>query len=120
MIVHRKHSAREFCDMVVDQFDEMLEQCVKHPLVCNISIHPYVFGQPFRLRPLRIALEHCVEHKQRDRVWWTRPGEIAEFCNSMQPGIIPGSSEFRSGTAKAPAKLSATPLPACLAPPARP
>jgi len=40
MIVHRKHSAREFCDMVVDQFDEMLEQCVKHPLVCNISIHP--------------------------------------------------------------------------------
>jgi len=54
---------------VVDQFDEMLEQCVKHPLVCNISIHPYVFGQPFRLRPLRIALKHCVEHKQRDRVW---------------------------------------------------
>ncbi len=44
MIVHRKHSAREFCDMVVDQFDEMLEQCAKHPLVCNISIHPYVFG----------------------------------------------------------------------------
>src|SRR2546430_786990 len=25
MIVHRKHGAREFCDMVVDQFDEMLE-----------------------------------------------------------------------------------------------
>jgi hypothetical protein len=90
-IVHRKHSAREFCDMVVDQFDEMLEQCVKNPLVCNISIHPYVFGQPFRLRPLRLALKHCVEHKYRDRVWWTRPGEIAEFCHSMQPGVIPGS-----------------------------
>ncbi len=91
MIVHRKHSAREFCDMVVDQFDEMLEQCAKHPLVCNISIHPYVFGQAFRLRPLRMALKHCVEHQFRERVWWTRPGEIAEFCNSIQPGIIPGS-----------------------------
>ena len=27
-IVHRQHSAREFCEMIVDQFDEMIEQCV--------------------------------------------------------------------------------------------
>src|SRR5438046_5235113 len=79
------------CALPIYVAHEMLEQCAKHPLVCNISIHPYVFGQPFRLRPLRAALKHCVEHKFRERVWWTRPGEIAEFCSSIQPGIIPGS-----------------------------
>lgn len=43
-VVHRQHTGREFCDMLVDQFEEMVEQSAKHPLVCNISIHPYVFG----------------------------------------------------------------------------
>jgi hypothetical protein len=31
--------ASDFCDMVVDQFDEMLEQCERHPLVMNVSVH---------------------------------------------------------------------------------
>ncbi len=94
MIVHRKHSAREFCDMIVDQFEEMAEQCTRHPLVCNISIHPYIFGQPFRLRPLRTALKHCLAHPARERVWWTRPGEVADFCLTLPPGTIPGSESF--------------------------
>ena len=64
--------------------------------MCNVSIHPYVFGQPFRLRPLRVALKRCVEHKHRDRVWWTRPGDIAEFCYSLPPGIIPGSDLYKT------------------------
>jgi len=90
-VLHRQHSGREFCDMLVDQFEEMIEQSAKHPLVCNISIHPYVFGQPFRLRPLRNALKHCFANKFMDRVWKARPGEIADYCYAMPPGIIPGS-----------------------------
>jgi polysaccharide deacetylase len=90
-VVHRQHSGREFCDMIVDQFDEMIEQSVRHPLVYNISIHPYVFGQPFRLRVLRQALRHCVEHRHKDRVWFTKPGDIADYCYTLPEGIIPGS-----------------------------
>jgi peptidoglycan/xylan/chitin deacetylase (PgdA/CDA1 family) len=90
-IIHRKQDASQFCDMIVQQFDEMIEQCARHPLVMNVSVHPYVFGQPFRLRGLRRALKHCVEHPQSDRVWWTRPGEIADFCTQLPPGTIPGS-----------------------------
>jgi hypothetical protein len=90
-VVHRQHSGREFCDMLVDQFDEMVEQSVRHPLVCNISIHPYVFGQPFRLRVLRQALRHCVEHPHRERVWYTKPGDIADYCYGLPEGVIPGS-----------------------------
>jgi allantoinase len=90
-IIHRQHTGREFCDMLVDQFEEMIEQCAKHPLVCNISIHPYVFGYPFRLRPLRKALQHCFASKLMDRVWKCKPADIADYCQTLKPGIIPGS-----------------------------
>ena len=79
-IVHRRWSARAFADTVVDQFDEMIEQCERHALVMNVSVHPYVFGQPFRVRELRRALEHCTGH---ERVWYCRPGDIAEHCYSL-------------------------------------
>src|SRR2546427_12724103 len=37
-----KHSAREFADMIVDQFDELLRQSARRSLVCPISLHPFV------------------------------------------------------------------------------
>jgi hypothetical protein len=90
-IVHRQHTGREFCDMLVDQFEEMVEQSAQHPLVCNVSIHPYVFGYPFRLRPLRTALKHCFSNKFMDRVWKCKPEEVSDHCRSLEPGIVPGS-----------------------------
>ena len=90
-IIHRKWSAEVFYDMVVAQFDEIVEQSARHPLVMNVSVHPYVFGQPFRIRALRRALQHCVKHPLAGRVWWTRPGDIANHCLALPPGVIPGS-----------------------------
>jgi allantoinase len=79
-VIHRGWSAATFADAVVGQFDEMLEQSARHPLVMNVSVHPYVFGQPFRLRRLRSALKHCLG---RSGVWYCRPGEIAAHCHSL-------------------------------------
>jgi allantoinase len=90
-VVHRRSGAAEFADMIVDQFDEMVEQCERHPLVMNVSVHTYVFGQPFRLRRLRAALRHCLQHPQAGHVWFTRPRDIARFCERLEPGVIPGS-----------------------------
>lgn len=90
-LVDRDHSGREFADILVDQFDEMVEQSAEQPLVCAISIHGFIVGQPFRLRPLRQALKHCAQHKHKDRVWYTRAGEIASYCYSLPKGVIPGS-----------------------------
>jgi len=89
MAIRRQHSGRELADMIVDQFDEMVEQCLEQPLVCSLPLHPFVVGQPFRLRPLRNALRHCLEHRHRDRVWVTRPGEIARYCQGLAPGLVP-------------------------------
>ena len=90
-VIHRKGDADVFCEMLTEQFDEMIEQCQRHPLVLNVSVHPYVFGQPFRLRALRRALQHCQRHADAGRVWWCRPAQIAEHCLSLRPGLVPGS-----------------------------
>jgi allantoinase len=57
----------------VDNFDEMLVQSNEQPLVMGIALHPYIIGQPYRLRHLRRALKHVAKGK---RVWFAKPGEI--------------------------------------------
>ena len=86
----RDQTGRQFAEMIVDQFEEMLEQSARHPLVFSLALHGFIVGQPFRLRPLRKAIRHCVE-KGGDKIWITRAGEIANFCFGMPNGLIPGS-----------------------------
>jgi peptidoglycan/xylan/chitin deacetylase (PgdA/CDA1 family) len=88
VIARRQHSAREFADMIVDQFDEMVRQSQAQPLVCSVVLHPFITGQPFRLGPLRQALTHCARHPMRDCVWYTTPGRIADYCYALPPGLI--------------------------------
>jgi peptidoglycan/xylan/chitin deacetylase (PgdA/CDA1 family) len=88
--VLRDHTGQEFAEMVAKQFDEMVEQSAEQPLVMAVALHTFVCGQPFRLRALRQALEHCVNHKLSDRVWWTRAVDIANHCIALPPGTIVG------------------------------
>ena len=74
-IIGRMASARDFADMIVDQFDEMLEQSAAQPLVMSVILHSFIAGQPFRLRPIRQALAHVAAH--REKIWATTTGEIA-------------------------------------------
>lgn len=87
----RRQSATDFCQMIIDQFETMLQFSEHCPLVCGVSLHTFVVGQPFRFAQLRKALKHIVEHQDRDRVWFTTPGEIAAYAASLPTGIVPGS-----------------------------
>ncbi len=91
-LVLRDHAGREFADMVVDQFEQLAEESASRPLVYALSLHGFIVGQPFRFRPLLKAIEHCVKHPLSERVWFTRAGDIAQYCFSLPPGIVPGSS----------------------------
>ncbi|MGF1525341.1 MAG: polysaccharide deacetylase family protein [Candidatus Competibacterales bacterium] len=86
-IVARRVSAGEFADMIVDQFDEMRDQAADGPLVMGIALHPYIVGQPFRLRALGKALTHISAH--RERIWLTRSGAIAEHSIGLPAGTVP-------------------------------
>ena len=90
-IVWYRYTSSEFTDMLIDNFDEMLEQTQSdgHPLVCPISLHPFVVGRPYRIRQLRRALEHILKYK--DRIWITRPGDICQHIEKLPEGTVPTS-----------------------------
>ncbi len=80
-IAYRHNSAAEYCDMIVENFDEMLRRSAETPLVCAISLHSFIMGQPFRLARLRRALQHILSYK--DQIWMTLPGHVAQHYHSL-------------------------------------
>lgn len=82
MIVARQMEGDAFARLIVDHFDEMLEQARRQPLVMGVALHPYLVGQPHRLRHLRRALEHVAAARDRGAVWFTTPGAICDFVDS--------------------------------------
>ena len=73
-ILVRHHSPEQFRDFIIGQFEELLRQSAKQPLVCGIALHTMIVGQPYRLRMLREALQHIVNHPAKDKVWL--PGRL--------------------------------------------
>lgn len=88
----RRESVQTYARMAMDQFDFMIKECDRHPLICGFSTHTFVVGQPFRMPYLRRMLEHVVNHPEADKVWFTTPGEIARHVAGLTPGIVPGSN----------------------------
>ena len=84
--VFRHHTGREFEEMILDHFHEMLSQSRNYPLVFTIVLHPFVIGQPFRLHALRRALTGILQ--KRDQLWLTTPGGIADHIASLPEGTV--------------------------------
>ena len=83
MIIARQLDGKDFAQMIIDQLDEMLEQTREPgsaPLVMGIALHPYIVGQPYRLRHLRRALQQVAAARDAGRVWMTTPGAIVEHA----------------------------------------
>ncbi len=83
-MIGRQASARDFAEMIVDEFDELLDAAEAQPLVMSIVVHSFISGQPFRLRALTRALEHIAANNEK--VWFALPGEIAEAV-TRQPAL---------------------------------
>ena len=87
--VSRRTPSQLYCESLIDQFDELLEESERRPLVLPIVLHSFILGQPYRARQFRRVIEHVLKH--RDRIWLTHPGSICEYVESLPPGIVPGS-----------------------------
>ena len=79
----RRDSPAQFADSILNAFEEMLAQWAAQPLVMGIALHPYLVGRPHRLRR---AVAHVVA--PGERVWLTRPGEIAAFRRGLPAGTL--------------------------------
>jgi len=76
MIITRQMDAKDFAQMIIDNADEMLGQSRRQPLVMGVALHPYIVGQPYRLRHLRRALAHLARLRDAGEIWLTTPGAI--------------------------------------------
>ncbi|MFC3125622.1 polysaccharide deacetylase family protein [Pseudoroseomonas globiformis] len=86
-IAVRGDSAEQFAATIVADFEERLLQTRDgKPQVMGIALHPYLIGQPHRLRALRVALEHISQ--RQGLVWITTAGQIAQHVQTM-PGMVP-------------------------------
>jgi peptidoglycan/xylan/chitin deacetylase (PgdA/CDA1 family) len=83
-IIGRQASAREFTQMIIDEFDELLRASAHQPLVMSVVVHSFISGQPFRLAAFKDALDHIVA--RRSDIWLCLPHEIAEVIGKS-PGL---------------------------------
>ncbi|MBS9721807.1 polysaccharide deacetylase family protein [Tianweitania sp. BSSL-BM11] len=90
-MVFRQESIASFECMIIDQFDEMLFQSAKRPLVFSLITHPFIIGHPYRLHALRRALAHILLH--RDEIWITTVGGVNAHIRSLPSGILPGAPD---------------------------
>jgi hypothetical protein len=97
MIVARQMDGKDFAQLIVDNFDEMLEQSRQQPLVMGIALHPYLVGQPYRLRHLRRALEHLAAARDRNDIWFATPGAICDYVDTLDVLKAPTSDNSSAG-----------------------
>ncbi len=86
-IITRKMGASDFAEMIVDTFDEMAGQSEDQALVMGIALHPYIVGQPHRLRHLRRALQHIAG--QKESIWLTQARDISRHCHDEIADRLP-------------------------------
>ncbi len=74
LFVAKSFSGEDFYRIVVDQFDQLYEDSAQSGRVMALALHPFVIGQPFRLKYLEKALQYIASH---EGVWLTTTDEIA-------------------------------------------
>jgi allantoinase len=82
ILVQNHHTEDDFRDQLCDQFDLLYkESATAGGRVMAISLHPWVIGQPYRMRALEEALAHIMRHKG---VWAATGSEILDAWKTSQ------------------------------------
>jgi peptidoglycan/xylan/chitin deacetylase (PgdA/CDA1 family) len=82
ILVQNHHTEDDFRDQLIDQFDVLYkESSADNGRVMAISLHPWVIGQPYRIRALEEALAHITRHRG---VWSATGSEILDAWKAAQ------------------------------------
>jgi allantoinase len=89
MVIARQMDGKDFAQLIIDNLAEMLDQ-TRAPdapaLVMGIALHPYIVGQPYRLRHLRRALQAVAAARDAGQLWMTTPGAICRHAAQARSG----------------------------------
>ncbi len=69
-------SGPDFAQAIADQFDQLWLDGAKQARVMAIGLHPFIVGQPLRLKYLRQCLEHI---QRRPETWLTTGYELYKW-----------------------------------------
>jgi peptidoglycan/xylan/chitin deacetylase (PgdA/CDA1 family) len=62
MMAVQHHEASYWTQKCIDTFDRLYEEGSDRPRVMAIAIHPYISGQPFRIKYLEEVYQHMAKH----------------------------------------------------------
>ena len=81
IMVQNHHSEDAFETQIKDQFNTLYREAeTAGGRILAISLHPWVIGQPYRIKSLRQALAHIMEH---DGIWPATGAEILQAFKSQ-------------------------------------
>ena len=69
MMLIQHHSAREYYDRAMDQFEQLHHDARDSARVMALVVHPYIMGAPHRLKWFRKVIEELTQRE--DVVFWT-------------------------------------------------
>ncbi len=88
MIAVQHHTAAEYRDRAIDQFDQLYADAKDSARVMALVGHPYLMGVPHRMRYFREALEHIASHS--GVLFWTGE-QILDWFLASQPNTQAGA-----------------------------
>lgn len=62
MMIVQHHESAYWKQRVMDQFKRLYEESADRPKICSIAIHPYISGQPHRIRYLEEIYEEVASY----------------------------------------------------------
>ncbi|MCX8231948.1 MAG: polysaccharide deacetylase family protein [Alphaproteobacteria bacterium] len=99
-VVYRNHTeGEEFERMIRDTFDVLYAEGKESGRVMAICLHPYLYGQPHRVKYLDRALGYILGH---EGVWQATGTEIAQWSlEHWLPQLQPHFAQFAEGPSHA-------------------
>lgn len=78
VILDNQHSEASWAEQVIDAFQFLLEEAsTQGGRLLTVSLHPWVLGQPHRMKHLEAVLSHVAAEP---RAWCATPHEILDVC----------------------------------------
>jgi len=74
--VSKTLAGKDYAQMLIDQFDVLYQEGADTARMMGLGLHPFISGQPFRIKYLQEALAYISQQKD---VWLTTSDEIAEW-----------------------------------------
>ena len=84
MMLIQHHSAREYYDRAMDQFEQLHHDARDSARVMALVVHPYIMGAPHRLKWFRKVIEELT--RRDDVVFWTG-SQILDWFRAEQHRI---------------------------------